>query len=474
MTSDTLLQEQINLEHLINDAQDLTKSMQRRGIEMKADQLPISAIIRCPLLAIRWQLPNQKVRKLPASYALDLYIIQIRRVQIRFKTNEDFDHVYTHLHHLGLFMAAPAPQDRGSTANTDQSRNSTRASFSTVRTEHERPGPSCPPSRLSEISSRPYTSVSAPTVVESQIQEAVHARPNSALPNSSLTYQDPLTPPVHFRRPDSALVTSPDQPTSFQPRDQAVATIEHHGLTSTRPETALLYDRPDTAELPPRRELPFRRDSLPPSSGSDNNRPDSRPSTGVMGPPPLPTRVSDLRPSSARATSLDNELPPLRQPTIVTDTGKKASAQQRPLTPMPSSGGHSNPAQTPTICEEQISFAPALSSPQAYPTPAPSSPLATRPLSALDSGAENRLGSASPGVFASPPASANRGRTGRPIALPHSQDAKDALKAYAMQSDDGRKAALNGFIFKSLDDNNFITLVEDMETNWARIGLGTW
>ena len=43
-----------------------------------------------------------------------------------------------------------------------------------------------------------------------------------------------------------------------------------------------------------------------------------------------------------------------------------------------------------------------------------------------------------------------------------------------MQSDDGRKAALNDFILKALDSNDFLTLVEDMETNWARLGLGTW
>jgi hypothetical protein len=397
--------------------------------------------------------------------------MQIRRLQIRFRSNEDFDRVYTHLHHLGLFMAAPIPKDRGSTASSHQSRASNHPSVPTVRTEYERPGPSCPPSRLSEISNRPYTAISAPTVVESQIQEAVHARPSSAFPSSSFTLPDPLTPPIHFRRPDSASVTSPDQPTSFQARDQPVATIEHHDASCTRPETALPYDRPYAAELPPRRELPFRRDSLPPSSGSDY-RPHSRPSTGVMGPPPLPTRVSDLRPGSARTASLDSELPPLRQPTIVTDTGKKTSAQQRPLTPMPHFKGHSKPARIPTICEEQDSFAPALSSPQAYPTPAPTSPLATRPLNALGSGAQNRPGSASLGVFASSPASADR--PGRAIALPHSRDAENALKAYAMQSDDRREAALNSFIFKSLDDNNFLTLVEDVETNWARLGLGSW
>jgi hypothetical protein len=36
--------------------------MQQRGIEMKSEQLPISAIVRCPLLAIRWQLPSKKVK----------------------------------------------------------------------------------------------------------------------------------------------------------------------------------------------------------------------------------------------------------------------------------------------------------------------------------------------------------------------------------------------------------------------------
>jgi hypothetical protein len=38
--------------------------MQERGIELKGDQLPVSAIIRSPLLAIRWQLPSQKVGSL--------------------------------------------------------------------------------------------------------------------------------------------------------------------------------------------------------------------------------------------------------------------------------------------------------------------------------------------------------------------------------------------------------------------------
>lgn len=40
----------------------MMRSMQERGVQLKAEQLPVSALVRCPLLAIRWQLPDNKVR----------------------------------------------------------------------------------------------------------------------------------------------------------------------------------------------------------------------------------------------------------------------------------------------------------------------------------------------------------------------------------------------------------------------------
>ncbi|KAF3006420.1 hypothetical protein E8E13_000756 [Curvularia kusanoi] len=92
----TQIREQIELERLILESQDLTRDMQQRGIELKGEQLPISAIVRCPLLAIRWQLPDQK----------------IRRIQIRFKSDEDYDIVYNRLHRLGLRMMPPQNQSR--------------------------------------------------------------------------------------------------------------------------------------------------------------------------------------------------------------------------------------------------------------------------------------------------------------------------------------------------------------------------
>ena len=193
-----------------------------------------------------------------------------------------------------------------------------------------------------------------------------------------------------------------------------------------------------------------------------------------MGPPPLPTRVSDLRPGSARTAGLDSELPPLRQPTILSETSKTITTQQRPHTPRPASKGRAKPAQTITVYEDQLSFSPTSSSPQAYPTPAATSPVAARPLSAAGNASQNRRQLASPGAYASPSASGSKRSVDHTFAPTLSGESENALKAYAMQSDDGRKAALNDFILKALDSNDFLTLVEDMETNWARLGLGTW
>jgi hypothetical protein len=51
----------IELERLANESNDLIRTMQEHGVELKNEQLPISALVRCPLLAIRWQLADKKV-----------------------------------------------------------------------------------------------------------------------------------------------------------------------------------------------------------------------------------------------------------------------------------------------------------------------------------------------------------------------------------------------------------------------------
>jgi hypothetical protein len=48
----------------------------------------------------------------------------------------------------------------------------------------------------------------------------------------------------------------------------------------------------------------------------------------------------------------------------------------------------------------------------------------------------------------------------------------EELSAYSKQPDDTRLGNINKFIFDHLEDDNFLTLVNDMQMAWARIGTG--
>jgi hypothetical protein len=364
---------------------------------------------------------------------------QVRRLQFRFKSSEHYDAVYHHLCQLGLRMSSSEVKERVQTPGPGQHQRA------------EVGGPSCSPSRLAEIHSRPYTATSAPTALESQIQEHAHRRPSSAFAGPSNEGRsgfssplNPLTPPTYLQRPDSATSMLDYPPSSaFSSNGRFVPTNEDDPRERTMsPDTSTHSRRPGSTEglLPPRRELPFQRSSLPRSSGSDTARPSSRPSTGLMGPPPLPARVAILRPSSAQASFQDTELPPLPQPTVID--------QRSPRTPTPDAGAFLR--ATTAIFEE-----------------------ADMPLSSSSS---------------SSPLPHNRSSTSFSSTLPYSDDghrdhstfsvapstnkAADSLVSYAMQSNEQRRAALNEFIFRHLDSDEFLTLVEDMETCWARVALG--
>ncbi|KAL8913977.1 MAG: hypothetical protein Q9172_007187 [Xanthocarpia lactea] len=59
----------------------------------------------------------------------------------------------------------------------------------------------------------------------------------------------------------------------------------------------------------------------------------------------------------------------------------------------------------------------------------------------------------------------------RPTALPASTD-KDQMAAYSAQTEEERLEALDNMICECLEDENFATLVADVEKSWKRIGLG--
>lgn len=462
----------------------MTRLYQERGVQIQTDQLPITAIVRSPLLAIRWQLANNK----------------LRRVQMRFKSDRDFDTVSNYLLQLGLHMSgtkgalskpkltAPLP----SPAQASPSRPSPKAIACPEEPSNRSPAGrlSCPPSRLAEISSRPYTSHSASSNTASQLQGGTCPRPASATPayaredmGMSASLSGPLAPPVLFARPTSAtsdilgrshLDTSPAS-------DQQMSAVEGTPYLSTeRSDTAMLFsrpgsancpdsatrpgtaNRPDSAEIPPpRRELPFPRLSSPRSSGSDS----VQPSTGTMGPPPLPSRAASGRPSSSRsAMSKEIELPPLPQPTVVSKTVRGDKAMQQPRTP---NQDRFSPLRAKTSPHEGVeSRSPLTSSPMSSSLSFKklSSTALPTPLGTLSNAAQNTHHIVFQSAPITPPTSVTGHRSGT--------NETDGLTAYATQSDEERRAVLNEFVFRHLESDDFLTLVQDMETAWARVAMG--
>lgn len=55
------LQESVDIEVKAKEALSIIRSVRQFNVEMRNEQLPISALVRCPLLAIRYNLPDSKV-----------------------------------------------------------------------------------------------------------------------------------------------------------------------------------------------------------------------------------------------------------------------------------------------------------------------------------------------------------------------------------------------------------------------------
>lgn len=352
-------------------------------------------------------------------------------------------------------------------------------------------GLSCPPSRLAEISIRPYTAVNAPSTLESHLQGASNARPisvhagySNGNSRTTVSLVDPLEPPVYFDRPSSTTsetLHNTSNASISQSRDHSTSNIKETKRDSSElAETATICSNHLAAAepmLPPRRELPFLpRSSLPRSVGSDSARPPSRPLTGSMGPPLLPARVASLRPSSSLGLSYEAELHPLARPSVLAQSTSGASAMhQLPqmsnqdhcilLTPgSPFSQGDnqrlssSSPATSPLLFK------------RANTTAVPSLP----PLGTPRSATQKLRWTIPQTIPAAPPTSEAtcRDPTVPGVVSELRMDRNDRLKAYIAQPKEERRAALNEFIFRHLESDDFLTLVEDMETCWVKVALG--
>ena len=423
------------------------------------------AIAKCPMLAIRWNIEsNQDVK--------------VRRVQLRFTSAEEYDIALDHFLRLGLRISQQQqPAQRPSTAQSASTRPSISANVASS-------GPSFPPSRLSEISNQPPTTASAsassftsaahPSVTVLQSQNVNTIRPASAYPT---TMSNPLIPPVYFPRPASSssiltlppsntMTAMPNQPSYSIMSLPSSSTNEANATMATaRPTSAMLYSDPDTSELviPPRRELPFGR-SISIFASREESPPRSAGSTGAMGPPPVPSppRSARMSPSSIRAIGEVPDMPPLPQPTFIGGTERPTTDSSSPGRVF-SRGSDRSVLPQPTIMGE-----PASSS------PLPSRTTSMRGLGDLGGTAQNDRQSQAQDHLPTPPASETtyRDRVISELCKTVVVNVNEGLAAYAVQSDEGRKTALNDFMMQHIDDENFLTLVQDVSTCWSRIGLG--
>jgi hypothetical protein len=437
--------------------------MQQHRVTMKNEQLPITAIAKCPMLAIRWNIESDQA-------------VKVRRVQLRFTSAEEYDIALNHFLRLGLRISQQQqPAQRSSTAQSASTHPSVSANVASS-------GPSFPPSRLSEISNRPstaasvssFTSAAHPSVTALQSQNVNTIRPASAYPT---TMSNPLIPPVYFPRPASSssiltlppsntMTVMPDQPSYSIMSLPSSSTSEANVTMSTaRPNSAMLYSGPDTSELviPPRRELPFGR-STSILASREESPPRSAGSTGAMGPPPVPSPPRSARrsPSSIRAIGEAPDMPPLPQPTFIGGTERPTTDGSSPGR-LSSRGSDRSVLAQPTIMGE-----PASSS------PLPSCTASMRGLGDLGGTAQHSRQSQSQDYLPTPPASeaTYQDRIISELCKTVAVNVNEGLAAYAVQSDEGRKTALNDFMMQHIDDENFLTLVQDVSTCWSRIGLG--
>ncbi|KAF1977399.1 hypothetical protein BU23DRAFT_295650 [Bimuria novae-zelandiae CBS 107.79] len=403
---------------LIDHGKPVVDRLHREGIDVSSEaaQLPISGMARSPALAIRYNMPEAN---------------KVRRIQMKFSSARDFDVAFDHVRELGLWFTP-----------TQKARPVTPAPHV------QRSGPSCPPSQLSEITGRPGTAVpSTSTGLHTQLQDTARLRPSTA------SFFNPGST-ASSRRPDSA------------------ASLSHESASviplSARLDTTNAFLASD---IPPRRELPFERLDTPESPASNSTRSESRPLSGIMGPPTLPASAlsGSKRPKSRSGSSNELELPPLRRPTYLSKTSTGQTARPN-ATPGPSSDTiRPQSAITPnnySAMQQMMSSAPVLTPSIARPASSYNT-ATTHPLSIVTNSHNQTDRSVD---LVTPPGSDVNMLSPDPEDHGDIERHAEELGAYTKQSNDARMNELNNFIFRHLEDDNFLTLVTDMQMAWARIG----
>ncbi|OCK98348.1 uncharacterized protein K441DRAFT_543983 [Cenococcum geophilum 1.58] len=402
--------ESVDIEEKVKSALNVVESMRKYGIEIRNEQLPVSALVRCPLLAIRYNLPDSK----------------IRRLQLKFTSESDFTTVYDLLISMGCRITHSIP-----------------ASNCTASTKSENAGPSCPPSSLASLSSH---SALPPTHVVGLNNQTTSIQPSFSQGLDAMSSVEVVRPQTM----QTLLPSQISQSTAYEPIDPITSTTRPHcshlqtiteneAASSQRPWTAPVSQVEDTLTwlVPPRRELPFQRTStLQKATGICPIENSSRPSSSTADLPPLPKPnfVKDFartttRPTMTHYQSCNGYDGQQRGDLNGQQTHPPASDNSRGSTKERLSA-HSD-LQYSSIVRPSTSNATADLSEMAY----------------LDRIITRISAEATPG------------------------DAEN-LAAYTTLPADERRTVINDWMMQHIEDDDFLTLCQDVWGCWQRIGLG--
>ncbi|KAI9708579.1 MAG: hypothetical protein M1820_003797 [Bogoriella megaspora] len=513
--------ELVQLEMLIALSNKARDDARQQMAQIAIDQLPVHGLYKratCSL-AFKYRSDNGK----------------FRRMQVKLRSVPDFDQAIDYLTSIGCPIidtvhtqgATRRPSSRPASSQSTLTVGAP-AQPATLGHFYQEPAHVAPPERLTEFrttAQHQAHSSSFPTHSFDAAQDETKSRPAAALSSSYMnpmhrnishvpcstpnTPQYPLTdlrtsigdtfdmPPPrqiasagrHEHKPITTALPTSEQTTTSK-------FFSSYGNSSERPSTAPLMQGVPmlTAEMPPRRELPFKSSSSARSIGSSGN-------DGL-----------------SRGSSV-NELPPLRQPKVrdassggrplSAATEPKATSRSRKTKPQPQSMDINSISRTTEVPSIVPSSAAYSSSPPTIAanakrqdprvntsTPCPDRGDIRTPLQPTSgnvrtsSEIRNQIetGRAAPyttGSIQQPVMrqlfNNNNGEQGGNSAFDHvlqraaepaNQD-ENTLSNYASQSDEERKAVLGEMICNLVEDDNFKKLMEDVECCWERIGLST-
>ncbi|KAF2139376.1 uncharacterized protein K452DRAFT_360606 [Aplosporella prunicola CBS 121167] len=444
------LLEHVSIHDLINSSKEFIATAKRSGIEVRAEQLPISLLVRCPLLAIRYNRPDG----------------QIRRLQLKFCSDTDFQTAHTLFSDLGCYITdkpSQGPTVAGSNSRPNSSYYVTPQPSSSpprVHTSH----PLVSESRLSteQFLAQPFfrpTSLPQQGIFTDAFESNHFHQERSMDRQTDGLTRFPATGPLFFntsshpQRPSTESLTMQAQPVSRQ-----LDTISE--IENTRPSTAPVNREYDLLSMiPPRRELPFLRPASAPKSSVTQKH-----TQGANRPSSSTTELQKSRSNSLRRAALQNtgstaNLAPLPPPNFATESSASSGKQ---LNALKNGRRQKTGKPVPSLHTSNSSSSPYFSMPDIQSnseTPGSTSPghIST------DHADRSTLSSAGKDVVDRVSSMIMGGRNSRE----HGD-----IRTYATLPDDNRINILDEFFAECIADDDFLTLCEDVNSCWRRIGLG--